>query len=131
ESADAYIAHEMQPQGFLHLLFELIEQRLIRACELRLIAQVPVLAHLGLASGLHHHQVSGWKLANAAKHRERGCDEAQREVLVECLEIHRAKSGIECEEPLDLRCKREPARRVRIVERLLSEVVASREEPPL
>ena len=68
------------------------------------------------------------KLVHPPKHGVRRGDDTQREVLVQRLEIHLAERAVEGEQRLDLRRKRETARRLRVVERLLSEMIARRKE---
>ena len=124
EGADGHVAHQVQPQRFVDLFFELVGERLVAALELRLVGEVPVAANRGFAAVLEHQHVPGREFADAAVHRARRRDEAQGQVLVERLEIHLAQRRVAGEQRLDLRREGEAGRGARVVERLLAEVVA-------
>ncbi len=135
EGADGHVAHHVQAQRLRQPFLELIEQRGLGYLDLRLVPQRPVGRDRDLAgSTLVHQLVRRRKLADAAEHGERRRDEPQREVLIERAQVDFAEPRIEREERLDFGCKGERAPVGRVVERLLTEMVARREQaaaPPV
>ena len=69
------------------------------------------------------------QLVDTFEHRQRRIDHAQREVLIERREIHLRLRRLEREQSLDLRCARESMTAAAVVQRLLAEMIARREQP--
>ena len=88
ERADRYVALQMQPQASSTLRFQLIEQLLLRAGQLRLLLQLPVARICGAPPASSVEQVAGRQLVDAFEHRQRRIDQPQREVLIERRQIH-------------------------------------------
>ena len=99
-----------------------------RARQLRLLLQPPVALDARRAAGFEHERMARRQLVDAFEHRERRVDQPQREVLVERGEIHPRRPPVEGEQRLDLRRAGEAALVVQVVERLLSEVIARRQQ---
>ena len=62
------------------------------------------------------------------EHRQRRIDQSQREVLIERREIHPRRPAVEGEQRLDLGCARKSALVAAVIQRLLSEVIARRQQ---
>ena len=148
ERPHRHVRHEVRDDGVAQALAGLFHQVALGGAALRQVGELPVAAQLdarrradraaplgagrvrpGDVRGVEDEDVGRRQLGDAFEHRPRAGDEAQRQVLVERLEVGLRRLGERGQDRLDLRGEEEAAAVGAEEERLLAEAVAGEEEP--
>src|SRR5690606_20439718 len=129
KSADRHVTDEMVRNGLAQALVELVDGRPQRDPALRLELELPVRRNLD-APALQHEKVAGRHLSDPPKQRAGRGDDPQRQVPVQCVRIELRERRVVGKQRLDLGREREPFAVMKVVQRLLSEVIPREQQAP-